>query len=145
MSFENTAQIVVDSQHSDPILNLEIRLPFPPPSITVQDFIDKRESSSRIFRKSPNAFFIYRKIFTNYLTLLNYKLTMIEVSRLVSNHWKNESDQVKEAYVKIAKEIDVELKEKRKHDKKCPVIWKMDKKSKKQKRKTKRRDRKSVV
>lgn len=139
MSFE-TAQII-DSQNSEPILNLslhDIRLPFPPPFITVSDFINKRESSSRIFRKSPNAFFIYRKAFTNYLTCLNYKLTMIDVSRLVSNRWKNESDQVKEEYVKIAKEIDVELKEKRKHDKKCPVVWKTDKKSKKPKRKSRK-------
>ncbi|RIA99544.1 hypothetical protein C1645_747075 [Glomus cerebriforme] len=136
MSFESIS--FIDSQNNnDAILNLslhEIRLPFPPPFITVADFINKRETSSRIFRKSPNAFFIYRKAFTNYLTLLNYKLTMIDVSKLVSNYWKNESKEIKDGYAKIAKEIDIELKEKRKHDKKCPVIWKIDKKSKKQKR-----------
>src|ERR1051325_9168932 len=107
MSFEDSQ--IVDSQNGDSILNLslhDIRLPFPPPFITVSDFINKRESSSRIFRKSPNAFFIYRKAFTNYLTLLNYKLTMIDVSKFVSNRWKDESNEVKEAYMKIAKEID---------------------------------------
>jgi hypothetical protein len=63
---------------------------------------------------------------------------MIDVSRLVSNYWKKESQEVKDAYANIAKEIDVELKEKRKHDKKLPVIWKIDKKIKKQKRNSKR-------
>ncbi|GBB90308.1 hypothetical protein RclHR1_01720029 [Rhizophagus clarus] len=132
MSFESIPYF--DSQNSDFIPPPNIRPPFPPTFITVSDFVNKRESSSRIFRKSPNAFFIYRKAFTNHLTFLNYKLTMIDVSKLVSNYWKNESKEVKEAYAEIAKKIDVELKEKRKHDKKCPVIWKSDKKSKKQKR-----------
>ncbi|CAI2161959.1 3317_t:CDS:1 [Funneliformis geosporum] len=135
MTFENTH--LINSQNGEFILHLspqDIQLPYPPSFITVSDFINKRESSARIFRKSPNAFFIYRKAFTNYLTLLNFKLTMIDVSKLVSNRWKNESDEVKKGYRKIAKEIDVELKEKRKHDKVCPVVWKVDKKSKKQKR-----------
>ncbi|CAB4483066.1 unnamed protein product [Rhizophagus irregularis] len=132
MSFEGIPYF--DSQNSNVIPFPNIRPPFPPTFITVSDFINKRESSSRIFRKSPNAFFIYRKAFTNNLTSLNYKLTMIDVSRLVSNFWKHETKEVKDAYAEIAKKIDVELKEKRKHDKKCPVIWKIDKKSKKQKK-----------
>src|SRR4051812_4648580 len=105
MSFESIPYI--DSQYSDAISLSNIRLPPPPTSITVSDFINKRETSSRIFRKSPNAFFIYRKTFTNYLTHHNYKLTMIDVSRLVSNYWKNESKEVKDAYTEIAKKIDV--------------------------------------
>ncbi|PKC72282.1 hypothetical protein RhiirA1_492790 [Rhizophagus irregularis] len=136
MSFEGIPYF--DSQNSNVIPFPNIRPPFPPTFITVSDFINKRESSSRIFRKSPNAFFIYRKAFTNNLTSLNYKLTMIDVSRLVSNFWKHETKEVKDAYAEIAKKIDVELKEKRKHDKKCPVIWKIDKKSKKQKKGSRR-------
>jgi hypothetical protein len=136
MSFEGIPYF--ESQNNDVFSLPNIRPPFPPTYITVSDFINKRESSSRIFRKSPNAFFIYRKAFTNNLTSLNYKLTMIDVSRLVSNYWKNETKEVKDAYIEIAKKIDVELKEKRKHDKKCPVIWKDEKKSKKQKRGSRR-------
>ncbi|CAG8436526.1 7150_t:CDS:1 [Funneliformis mosseae] len=140
MTFDNTH--LINSQNGELILHhvppQDIQLPYPPPFITVSDFINKRESSARIFRKSPNAFFIYRKAFTNYLTLLDYKLTMIDVSKLVSYRWKNESEEVKKAYMKIAKEIDEELKEKRKHDKVCPVVWKVDKKSKKQKRNSKK-------
>ncbi|PKK73688.1 hypothetical protein RhiirC2_740302 [Rhizophagus irregularis] len=109
MSFEGIPYF--DSQNSNVIPFPNIRPPFPPTFITA---------------------------FTNNLTSLNYKLTMIDVSRLVSNFWKHETKEVKDAYAEIAKKIDVELKEKRKHDKKCPVIWKIDKKSKKQKRGSRR-------
>jgi len=65
---------------------------------------------------------------------------MIDVSKLVSKHWKDERDEVKETYMKIAKEIDVELKEKRKHDKVvCPVVWKNDKNPKNKRSETQRK------
>src|SRR5690242_16993992 len=108
MTFDNSH--LINSQQNGNPSPQDIRLPYPPPPL-ITDFISKRETTSRIFRKSPNAFFVYRKVFTNFLTLNNYKLTMIDVSKLVSNQWKNERNEVKETYIKIAKEIDVELKE----------------------------------
>ncbi|CAJ0634118.1 2732_t:CDS:2 [Entrophospora sp. SA101] len=92
----------------------DIQLPFPP-LIGASDFILKR-SAEKIWMKSPNAFFIYRKAFQNHLKFLNYKLTMMNVSKLVSSCWKNEKVEVKDAYKKIAKEVEKQLKEKRKMD-----------------------------
>ncbi|RGB21564.1 hypothetical protein C1646_600417, partial [Rhizophagus diaphanus] len=59
--------------------------------------------------KSPNAFLIYRKAFLNELNRQNHNLKMTDVSKLVSNYWKGEPDNVKDAYRKIAKEVEVEL------------------------------------
>ncbi|RIA99551.1 hypothetical protein C1645_730811 [Glomus cerebriforme] len=91
-----------------------IQLPFPPP-ITAQDIVLKR-SSSKICSKSPNAFFIYRKVYFDQLSLLNQRYKMTDVSKLVSLYWKNECREVKEAYKKIAKEVESELNERRKRD-----------------------------
>jgi hypothetical protein len=72
-----------------------ISLPFPP-TISASDIINKRKPC-RIISKSPNAFLIYRKAFLDYLSLTNHNLRMTEVSKLVSSHWKNETELVKDA------------------------------------------------
>lgn len=97
-----------------------IQLPFPPP-ITAQDIVLKRPSS-KICSKSPNAFFIYRKVYFDQLALLNQRFKMTDVSKLVSLYWNNECNEVKEAYKKIAQEVECELNKRRKRDLVYPEI-----------------------
>nr|CAG8442841.1 13159_t:CDS:2 [Entrophospora candida] len=76
--------------------------------------------------KSPNAFFIYRKVFLDQLTLLenNANFKMTDVSKLVSFYWKNELESVKDAYREIAQEVEIKLKEIRKKEVNSRVVWK---------------------
>jgi hypothetical protein len=97
-----------------------IQLPFPPP-ITAQDIVLKRPTS-KICSKSPNAFFIYRKVYFDQLALLNQRFKMTDVSKLVSLYWNNECNEVKEAYKKIAQEVECELNKRRKRDLVYPDI-----------------------
>ncbi|CAG8542699.1 14027_t:CDS:1 [Funneliformis mosseae] len=89
-------------------------LPFPP-NINAYEIAHKRRRS-KICSKTPNAFFIYRKAFVDHLSLLDHRLKMTEVSRLVSDHWKNESQEVKAAYEKISKQVEIELNDMRNRD-----------------------------
>src|SRR5207248_2717495 len=93
------------------------------------DIVNRRKPC-RVTSKSPNAFLIYRKAFLNQLSLLNHNLRMTDVSKLVSNYWKNETELVKDAYRKIAQEVEVELSEKRKETVSYRVVWKNSKYSK---------------
>jgi hypothetical protein len=83
-------------------------LPFPP-NIRASDIVNRRKPSG-IRSKGPNAFFIYRKACLDQLIHQNRNLSMIDVSRLVSVSWKNESEIVKDEFRKIAREVDVELR-----------------------------------
>ncbi len=109
-----------------------IKIPFPP-IISASDIVKKRKPS-RVKSKSPNAFFIYRKAFLDQLSLLNHNLRMTDVSKLVSAYWKNETEIVKDAYRKIAREVENELNEKRKTCVPYRVIWKNSKYSSARKR-----------
>src|SRR3954449_4750787 len=105
-----------------------IKLPFPP-TIKASDIVDSRKPS-RVKSKSPNAFLIYRKAFLEQLALLNYNLRMTEVSKLVSKHWKDEEEYVKDEYRKIAQEVENGLNEKRQKTFTYKVVWKNSKSSK---------------
>src|SRR6266498_4556845 len=121
--FECPELISNDTNWHTPTLTFSpppIQLPFPP-SITAQDIVLKRPSS-KICSKSPNAFFIYRKAYFDQLALLNQRFKMTDVSKLVSLNWKNERIEVKEAYKKIAREVEWELNERRKRDLVYPDI-----------------------
>ncbi|CAG8552820.1 26553_t:CDS:1 [Dentiscutata erythropus] len=85
----------------------QITLPFPPVIRAID--IAKKRIRSKICKKSPNAFFVYRKAFVDHLSKLQHKLKMTEVSRLVSSHWKNEKPEIKLAYENIAKDVEKEL------------------------------------
>lgn len=103
----------------------KIVLPFPP-KIRATDIVDRRKPS-RFKSKSPNAFLIYRKAFLNELNDKNHNLRMTDVSKLVSNYWKSEPENVKDAYRKIAQEVEVELNEKRKKTVSYKIVWKNSK------------------
>ncbi|GBC00643.1 hypothetical protein RclHR1_03920012 [Rhizophagus clarus] len=81
-----------------------ITLPFPP-IISAQDLIDRR-SPERVTSKSPNAFFVYRKAFVNYLQSCNHNLKMRDVSSMAGLSWKAASKEVKEAYKQIARDVE---------------------------------------
>jgi hypothetical protein len=81
-----------------------ITLPFPP-IISAQDLIDRR-SPERVTAKSPNAFFVYRKAFVNYLQICNHSFRMRDVSSMAGLSWKAASKEVKEAYKQIAREVE---------------------------------------
>ncbi|CAG8715341.1 14167_t:CDS:1, partial [Acaulospora morrowiae] len=90
--------------------------------------IANKRKLSQIMLRSPNAFLIYRKVFLDHLSSFNHCLKMTEVSKLVSVHWRNEPEKVKEAYKKIAHEVEVELNERRKRNVSfCRVVWKNSK------------------
>ncbi|CAG8494487.1 2505_t:CDS:2 [Diversispora eburnea] len=101
----------------------QIILPFPP-NISANEIADKRRKD-QIMLKSPNAFMIYRMAFLDHLNLLNQNFKMTDVSKLVSIYWRNEPDTVKDAYKKIAHEVEQELNERRKKNVLfCRVSWK---------------------
>ncbi|CAG8441831.1 17848_t:CDS:2 [Funneliformis caledonium] len=100
-----------DSKDKSPATQI-ITLPFPP-IITAQDVLDRR-SSERVSTKSPNAFFIYRKAFVNYLQICNYNLKMRDVSSMAGLSWKAASKEVKDAYKKISREVEKHLVDQRK-------------------------------
>nr|ANQ32352.1 MATA-HMG [Rhizophagus irregularis] len=82
-----------------------------PPRYKIEDFIhiDDLRNNSR----GPNAFFVYRKIYTKHLLQLNCRFPMTQVSKLASDHWNSEPSRVKKYYRKIAKDIDQELDKRR--------------------------------
>nr|CAG8437460.1 12311_t:CDS:2 [Entrophospora candida] len=102
----------------------QVILPFPP-LINASEIIRGRKPSQMV-AKSPNAFFIYRKVFLDQLTLLenNANFKMTDVSKLVSFYWKNELESVKDAYREIAQEVEIKLKEIRKKEVNSRVVWK---------------------
>ncbi|CAI2161965.1 20057_t:CDS:2 [Funneliformis geosporum] len=100
-----------DSKENPPVTQI-ITLPFPP-IITAQDVLDRR-SSARALTKSPNAFFVYRKAFVYYLQICNYNLKMRDVSSMAGLSWKAASNEVKDAYKKISREVEKHLAAQRK-------------------------------
>ena len=58
------------------------------------------------------------------LSINRHNLKMTDVSKLVSNHWKNEPELVKNAYRDIAREVEVELGEKCKASSTYRIAWK---------------------
>ncbi|RIB05226.1 hypothetical protein C2G38_2118910 [Gigaspora rosea] len=61
--------------------------------------------TSKLPSKPPNAFFIYRKVYTRELVAQNLRFKMTDVSPWVSISWKRESPEVKDKYKAIAKEV----------------------------------------
>ncbi|GBB90303.1 hypothetical protein RclHR1_01720024 [Rhizophagus clarus] len=82
-----------------------------PPKFKIDDFIhiDDLRNNNR----APNAFFVYRKIYTRHLLQLNCRFPMTQVSKLAAAHWGSESRKVKKYYRKIAKDVDRELDQRR--------------------------------
>ncbi|CAG8471961.1 1222_t:CDS:2 [Diversispora eburnea] len=105
-------------------------------NITLSYFLSRRKQVQSL--RSPNAFLIYRKAFLDQLSHSNHNIKMTEVSKVVSYFWKNEKQNVKDAYKEIAKEVENELIENRKKDlSTVRVVWKNSKLSRKRKQNVK--------
>ncbi|CAG8477237.1 563_t:CDS:1 [Funneliformis mosseae] len=79
-----------------------LTLPFPP-HIVPENLINKK--SCKLPSKPPNAFFIYRKVYTNELVAQNMRFKMTDVSSWVSISWKLEPEEVRTKYKEIAREV----------------------------------------
>jgi hypothetical protein len=92
-------------------LDLNLFRPSFPPKFKIEDFIhiDYLQNNNR----GPNAFFVYRKLYTRHLLQLNCRFPMTQVSKLAAAHWKSESRKVKKYYSKIARDVDRELEQRR--------------------------------
>jgi hypothetical protein len=80
----------------------EFRLPFPP-TITAHQIMSERKVGKKA-TKAPNAFMIYRKIFSK--EMKDRRFQQKNISSLCSNSWKSEPDEVKKFYHKLAHEAD---------------------------------------
>nr|CAG8579644.1 15568_t:CDS:1 [Entrophospora candida] len=82
---------------------LIINVPNPPQNLRLSNFI-----GDRLVRKyrSPNAFILYRREFLN--KLRSYNCHMAEVSKVAARHWRNEREEVKSKYKKMAKKLNAE-------------------------------------
>ncbi|CAI2198841.1 6694_t:CDS:1, partial [Funneliformis geosporum] len=67
-----------------------LTLPFPP-HIVPENLINLK--SCKLPSKPPNAFFIYRKVYTNELVAQNMRFKMTDVSSWVSISWKLEPEE----------------------------------------------------
>ncbi|RIA80819.1 hypothetical protein C1645_866100 [Glomus cerebriforme] len=74
-----------------------------PPHIVPEDLINSK--TRKLPSKPPNAFFIYRKVYTKELIAQNLRFKMTDVSPWVSTSWKLEPEEVKAKYKEIAEEV----------------------------------------
>ncbi|KAF0377936.1 MATA-HMG [Gigaspora margarita] len=84
---------------------VEIHVPYPC-SVDPKDFLSKKRKKGKKPSKSSNAFMIYRKMFSRELRKKNYKITQAKISGMASASWKNESKHIKDAYHKLAGDVD---------------------------------------
>ncbi|CAG8685027.1 1753_t:CDS:1 [Cetraspora pellucida] len=105
--FVNRACVFINSGN-DPMIQNQvidnpqlIKLPFPP-EINPQDLVIFHQNGK--VPKPPNAFMIYRKLFVETARASGYNLPMNIISLMVSKSWKQEVEEVKNEYKRIAKE-----------------------------------------
>ncbi|CAG8549873.1 9384_t:CDS:2 [Diversispora eburnea] len=79
----------------------ELTLPFPP-EINPEELM---ANTRKLPSKPPNAFFIYRKVYTKALVAKNMRFKMTDVSPWVSSSWKLEPEEVKTKYKEIARNV----------------------------------------
>ncbi|CAG8464884.1 5062_t:CDS:2 [Scutellospora calospora] len=94
--------------HKD--LNPNIILPFPP-IVNIDDFV-KLKPDGTIPTKPINAFMIYRLIYQKKLQTQFTNVSMRAVSKIISDSWKKESEDIKEEYRKIQRAVEVRFSEK---------------------------------
>ncbi|CAG8498199.1 14231_t:CDS:1, partial [Cetraspora pellucida] len=83
----------------------EINVPYPY-SIDPMDFLSRKGKRGKKPSKSSNAFMIYRKMFSKELRKKNHKIPQSKISGMASTSWKNESKDIKDAYHKLAGDVD---------------------------------------
>ncbi|CAG8451417.1 11746_t:CDS:2 [Rhizophagus irregularis] len=101
---------LVQPKKRQPLDIPDIHLPFPP-MITASEIFEKtlvrklskHEGSAR---KSPNKFLIYRTVVVLELHRQNIHYSMTEISGAIAKKWREEPKNVKDAYTKLASQID---------------------------------------
>ncbi|CAG8764208.1 36559_t:CDS:1, partial [Racocetra persica] len=102
MSESNQSQISNMYKFVDKTGTFKVNVPFPP-SIDVKELIFSKPNQSKAPR-SPNAFIIYRKVFSETARNEGYYLPMTVVSSLSSQSWEKEPEEVQAYYKQLAKE-----------------------------------------
>ncbi|CAB4432510.1 unnamed protein product [Rhizophagus irregularis] len=82
----------------------EVLLPFPP-EITAREIISDKKNGKKA-KKPPNAFMIYRKVFSRELAKKNLRFQQKKISTLCSISWKREPENVKQGYRRLAHDAD---------------------------------------
>ncbi|RGB32572.1 hypothetical protein C1646_762729 [Rhizophagus diaphanus] len=82
----------------------EVQLPFPP-KITAREVISDKKNGRKA-KKPPNAFMIYRKVFSRELAKKNLRYQQKKISTLCSISWKQEPENVKQGYRRLAHDAD---------------------------------------
>ncbi|CAG8696147.1 10694_t:CDS:1 [Scutellospora calospora] len=83
------------------------------PDTSEIDFDDLIKTCSKD-SKSMNGYFIYRNEYKKQVIANGIKLKMTEISKLSGAAWKNEKCEVKDAYKNLSKQLDDELKRRKK-------------------------------
>ncbi|PKY15598.1 hypothetical protein RhiirB3_401830 [Rhizophagus irregularis] len=101
---------LVQPKKRQPLDIPDIHLPFPP-MITASEIFEKtlvrklskHEGSAR---KSPNKFEIYRTVVVLELHRQNIHYSMTEISGAIAKKWREEPKNVKDAYTKLASQVE---------------------------------------
>lgn len=80
----------------------EIPVPFPP-TITARELISDKKDGKKA-KKPPNAFMIYRKVFSK--VAKTHRFQQKKISSLCSSSWKREPEEVKKVYRRLAHDAD---------------------------------------
>ncbi|GES78142.1 hypothetical protein GLOIN_2v1694675 [Rhizophagus clarus] len=103
------------SVETSPVLNQDpptmvlIKPPFPP-TINIDDLVTSKPNGDKP-SKSSNAFIIYRKAYVKELHSRGINLQMTQISPMVSESWKQEPDNVKAEYKRLAEAAKKRYKE----------------------------------
>ncbi|CAG8528412.1 10136_t:CDS:2 [Acaulospora morrowiae] len=85
-----------------------VKVPYPP-TVTAEDLFNLRKptKNGKPPSKVSNSFMVYRGEFYKELRKTHRGIPQYIVSRLASNSWKLEPKDVKEKYLKIARDLDM--------------------------------------
>ncbi|RIA84806.1 hypothetical protein C1645_742072 [Glomus cerebriforme] len=81
------------------------------PEITVDDLLSRNKLPDGTNKRVPCAFIIYRMSLQRELKSKGYKLPLQQISAIAANAWKNESKEVKQAYINLVNNAKARYKE----------------------------------
>jgi hypothetical protein len=83
-----------------------IKAPFPP-NVTVDNLLSRSKLPDGTNKRIPCAFIIYRTSLQRELESKGYKFSLSQISSMASNEWKNESEEVKYAYINLVNDAKI--------------------------------------
>ncbi|RIA84805.1 hypothetical protein C1645_783378 [Glomus cerebriforme] len=81
------------------------------PEITIDDLLSRNKLPDGTNKRIPCAFIIYRMSLQRELKSKGHKLTLQQISAIAANAWKNESEEVKQAYTNLVNNAKARCKE----------------------------------